>query len=300
MPHGAPPPRINLPEPRTARFPPLASTSSARVDPRSPIVAIMNRIAESAASRSVSLVPKQGVSTELRTALRDLRIELSINTHRSRALPVSTTPIWQYLMSWPEMEPSPLRTSSVGPAFGAATMTGVLVRLEGAGWIIRRPNAIDGRGVRIEASGFERLTDIYRDGNRRLDEIDACLTAEQASIVLDYLQTVTNSVRAASLGLVSRCESDWPVRPAHRMTTATWRHTPVVLRSESLAAVWRLARGPGLIRQSHQTSGRRRLARTRAPMGHSGRYGRLRVSRAKIHGPSYDDPDTQLKPSGCA
>jgi DNA-binding MarR family transcriptional regulator len=92
-------------------------------------------------------------------------------------------------------------------------MTGVLVRLEGAGWIIRRPNAIDGRGVRIEASGFERLTDIYRDGNRRLDEIDACLTAEQASIVLDYLQTVTNSVRAASLGLVSRCESDWPVRP---------------------------------------------------------------------------------------
>ena len=87
------------------------------------------------------------------------------------------------------------------------------VSLEGAGWIIRRPNAIDGRGVRIEASGFERLTDIYRDGNRRLDEIDACLTAEQASIVLDYLQTVTNAVRAASLGLVSRCESDWPVRP---------------------------------------------------------------------------------------
>lgn len=173
----------------------------------------MNRIAESAASRSMSLVPKQGVSTELRTALRDLRIELSINTHRVASiagLNDSDLAVLDVLARDGTLSPTDLIRRT---GIRAATMTGVLVRLEGAGWIIRRPNAIDGRGVRIEASGFERLTDIYRDGNRRLDEIDACLTAEQASIVLDYLQTVTNAVRAASLGLVSRCESDWPVRP---------------------------------------------------------------------------------------
>jgi hypothetical protein len=43
----------------------------------------------------------------------------------------------------------------------------------------------------------------YRDGNRRLDEIDAGLTAAQAGTVLDYVRTVTNAVRAASLELAA-------------------------------------------------------------------------------------------------
>jgi DNA-binding MarR family transcriptional regulator len=82
-------------------------------------------------------------------------------------------------------------------------MTGVLARLEKAGWIVRRPDAADGRRVQIESAGFARLTAIYRDGNRRLDDIDAGLTAEQAGTVLDYLRAVRCAVSAFSLELAA-------------------------------------------------------------------------------------------------
>jgi len=37
---------------------------------------------------------------------------------------------------------------------------------------------------------------IERDGNRRLDDVDAGLTAEHAGMVLDYLRAVTCANRA--------------------------------------------------------------------------------------------------------
>jgi hypothetical protein len=55
--------------------------------------------------------------------------------------------------------------------------------------------------VQIESAGFARLTAIYRDGNRRLDDVDAGLTAEQAGTVLEYVRAVTRAVRASSLEL---------------------------------------------------------------------------------------------------
>ena len=55
--------------------------------------------------------------------------------------------------------------------------------------------------MQIESAGFARLTAIYQDGNRRLDVMDAGLTAEQVGTVLDYLRAVTRAVRASSLEL---------------------------------------------------------------------------------------------------
>jgi DNA-binding MarR family transcriptional regulator len=87
-------------------------------------------------------------------------------------------------------------------------MTGVLVRLERAGWIVRRPDAADGRRVQIEIAGLARLTEIYRDGNRRLDEVAGTLTAEQATAVLGYLRAVADAVREATVGLRDGSEID--------------------------------------------------------------------------------------------
>ncbi len=80
-----------------------------------------------------------------------------------------------------------------------ATMTGVLTRLENAGWVVRRPDVSDRRGVQVESSGFDRLTSLYRDANERLDEIAAQLTPEEGEVILTYLGRVGVAVHEASI-----------------------------------------------------------------------------------------------------
>lgn len=140
-------------------------------------------------------------ASALRTVLRDLRIELSINTSRVARLAGlndSDLAVLDVLARDGTQSPTDLaRRTGVQPA----TMTGVLVRLERAGWIVRRPDTADGRRVQIEVTGLARLTEIYRDGNRRLDEVDGALTGEQAPAVLDYLRAVADAIREATVGL---------------------------------------------------------------------------------------------------
>ncbi len=142
-------------------------------------------------------------SDVLRTAVRDRRIELAINTATVAGLvglKESDLAVLDIVAREGTQSPTALaRRTGIHPA----TMTGVLARLEEAGWITRRPHAADGRRVEIEAPGFARLTDIYRDANRRLDEIAARLTREEADIVLSYLRAVTDGARAASRELRS-------------------------------------------------------------------------------------------------
>ena len=138
---------------------------------------------------------------ELRTALRELRIELSISTYRVASvagLNYSDLAVLDVLARDGTQSPTDLARRT---GIHAATMTGVLARLEKTGWIVRRPDTADGRRVQIESAGFARLTAIYRDGNRRLDDVDACLSADQAGTVLEYVRAVTGAVRATSLEL---------------------------------------------------------------------------------------------------
>jgi DNA-binding MarR family transcriptional regulator len=149
------------------------------------------------------MVEINATAFELRTALRVLRVELAINTYRVASvagLNDSDLAVLDVLARDGTQSPTALARRT---GIHAATMTGVLVRLEKAGWIVRRPDAADARRVQIEAAGFARLTEIYGDGNQRLDEIAAGLTTEQAGTVLDYLRTVTDAVRAASLELAA-------------------------------------------------------------------------------------------------
>ena len=78
-----------------------------------------------------------------------------------------------------------------------ATMTGVLTRLEKAGWLVRRRDVGDRRSVQVEPSGFDRLTALYRDAHERLDMIAAELTPEAGDVILDYLGRVCDAVRGA-------------------------------------------------------------------------------------------------------
>ena len=147
------------------------------------------------------MIANGDTSDELRTALRELRIELSISTYRVASvagLNYSDLAVLDVLGRDGTQSPTDLARRT---GIHLATMTGVLARVEKAGWIVRRPVAADRRRVQIESAGFARLTAIYQDGNRRLDVMDAGLTAEQVGTVLDYLRAVTRAVRASSLEL---------------------------------------------------------------------------------------------------
>lgn len=134
----------------------------------------------------------------LRGALRDLRIELAINTTTVAALAGlhdSDLAVLDIVAREGTGSPTDLaRRTGIHPA----TMTGVLARLEKAGWITRRPDTADGRRVELEAPGFARLTELYRDANRRLDQIAAELTDEQADVIIAYLRAVIDAAQAAT------------------------------------------------------------------------------------------------------
>jgi DNA-binding MarR family transcriptional regulator len=138
------------------------------------------------------------VADALRNTLRQLRIELSISTRRVAAatgLNDSDLDVLDVLARYGAQSPTSLaRRMGIHPA----TMTGVLTRLEKAGWMVRRRDVSDRRSVQVEPSGFDRLTALYRDANERLDEIAEQLNPEAGEVILDYLDRVCSAVHEAS------------------------------------------------------------------------------------------------------
>ncbi|MGO9927696.1 MAG: MarR family winged helix-turn-helix transcriptional regulator [Mycobacterium sp.] len=137
----------------------------------------------------------------LRNTLRQLRIDLSISTRRVAAatgLNDSDLDVLDVLARYGAQSPTALaRRMGIHPA----TMTGVLTRLENAGWLVRRRDVTDRRSVQVEPSGFDRLTELYSDANERLDQIAAQLAPEAGAHILDYLGQVTAAVHEASARL---------------------------------------------------------------------------------------------------
>ncbi len=86
----------------------------------------------------------------------------------------------------------PLSPSEVSGSTGIhpATLTGVIDRLENAGWIARVPDPDDRRRVRLEARrerGAE-LVRLYAPMNRSLTEICAALSPGQLEVIRDFLR----------------------------------------------------------------------------------------------------------------
>ena len=83
-----------------------------------------------------------------------------------------------------------------------ATMTGILDRLQRAGWITRDrdPEAGDRRAVAIRVlrdRGGE-IYQLYAGMNTALDEILATYSASELTLVADFLQRTTNAGRTAT------------------------------------------------------------------------------------------------------
>lgn len=138
---------------------------------------------------------------QLRTAVQDLRIALALSTRKVAAiagLKDSDLEVLDVLTRGGPHSPTALaRRLSMQPA----TMTGVLRRLEDAGWVVRRHHDHDRRSVEVESVGHARLADLYRDGSARLDALQASMSPSQVATVLAYLTDACEVVVDATAAL---------------------------------------------------------------------------------------------------
>lgn len=80
-----------------------------------------------------------------------------------------------------------------------ATVTGVLDRLERAGWVVRERDPADRRGVRVRAlpTRVREVVRLYSGMNRSLDEILASYDEAELAVIADFVQ------RTAAAGAMS-------------------------------------------------------------------------------------------------
>jgi DNA-binding MarR family transcriptional regulator len=96
----------------------------------------------------------------------------------------------------------PMSPSEVTASTGIhpATLTGVIDRLESAGWLLRVPAPDDRRRIRLQARRERgpELVRLYAPMNRSLIEICAALTSEQLEVVRDFLRDAAAAGSAAA------------------------------------------------------------------------------------------------------
>ncbi|OYO15035.1 MarR family winged helix-turn-helix transcriptional regulator [Enemella evansiae] len=75
-----------------------------------------------------------------------------------------------------------------------ATMTGVLTRLERAGWTERRPDINDRRSIRIHPTSIERFDALYADSIDELLRIFGRWSPEQAQVFLNSVNDIAQAL----------------------------------------------------------------------------------------------------------
>jgi DNA-binding MarR family transcriptional regulator len=155
------------------------------------------------------VIPRRIVATEpadrravaaAKSNLRNLRIELAMLSHRvgGRAeLKDVDLDCLDVLVRHGAMSPSELARRT---GIHAATMTGILGRLERDGWILRERPPEDRRAVRLVPVP-DRVREIfghYGGMNDALDEILARYSEDELATINDFLERATTAGRRAT------------------------------------------------------------------------------------------------------
>lgn len=154
---------------------------------------------------------------QLRTALVDLRIELFALTHavaQSVDLSYCDLVCLDVIRRAGQISPSELGRRT---ATHAATMTGIVRRLEGRGWIERVAHPDDGRAVllRLPEDRAERLDALYRDADRRISAVNRARTSAERAALAAYLGEINTAVHES-----------FEARPHRRCGRGTAASTP--------------------------------------------------------------------------
>nr|WP_221382079.1 MarR family transcriptional regulator [Actinoplanes polyasparticus] len=146
---------------------------------------------------------RRRLTTQIKVSLRDLRNELSIlNRQVSNKIAVKDGDLdcLDLISRHGPLSPSALaRLAGVHPA----TLTGILDRLERAGWIARERDVQDRRAVLIRAlpdRGREVLR-LYSGMNSALDEICADYDESQLELLADFMHKAAGAGKTAAQNL---------------------------------------------------------------------------------------------------
>jgi DNA-binding MarR family transcriptional regulator len=141
-------------------------------------------------------------TTEIKESLRELSIQLSLlNLQVGAHLDLNYVDLHclDLINRVGPLSPTALaRRAGVHPA----TMTGVLDRLQRAGWIVRErdPDAADRRAVTIRAvrDRNPELFSLYSGMNESMDDIFASYSEEELTLVSDFIRRTTDAGQAAT------------------------------------------------------------------------------------------------------
>lgn len=136
----------------------------------------------------------------VKEALRDLGTQLSLLNRRVG------TQVEVKDVDWSCLEiisrTGPLSPTALARAAGLhpATITGILDRLERAGWIVRDRDPADRRGVTVQARR-ERSAEVFRlyaGMNTSMDDICAGYSSAELDLIAGFLRRTTDAGRAAT------------------------------------------------------------------------------------------------------
>jgi DNA-binding MarR family transcriptional regulator len=140
------------------------------------------------------------LATEIKEALRELSIQLSLLNHRVGAhvdLRDVDLDCLDLINRHGPLNPSALaRRAGLHPA----TMTGILDRLERGGWITRERDPTDRRAVAVRALRDRNaaLFRLYSGMNIAMDQICAEYRETELELLADFLRRTTNAGRTAT------------------------------------------------------------------------------------------------------
>jgi DNA-binding MarR family transcriptional regulator len=152
------------------------------------------------AEERVDVRRRRRAIAEAKSNLRNLRIELAMLNHRigdRAALKDADLDCLDVLVRHGSMTPGELSRRT---GIHAATMTGILNRLERDGWIVRERVEHDRRAVQL-APVPDRVREIfghYGGMDSALDEILGGYSEAELELITDFLQRCTDAGRRAT------------------------------------------------------------------------------------------------------
>lgn len=139
------------------------------------------------------------MNLDLNRLIRSLRIELGILNDRIAEVAGLNPRDLDILDVIDRDGPCTPRYLTTRTGVPAATLTGVLVRLQVDGWISRSANPHDGRSAQISATGrFDELRNGYASADEKARLVAASLDPRSREAITTFLQELIQVARVAS------------------------------------------------------------------------------------------------------